>query len=129
MLNKMYCFCGCSDSEHAVRLLMFPQECVAVCCPSSPMADTPALMALKWTPCVSTPATPAIASMGSTRAPVCTGGRGAEDSRCAQVTQALPQFSKTIESWVDSLIFLERYSAEATVEMDWDLIKIHEKAF
>lgn len=90
MLNKMYCFCGCSDSEHAVRLLMFPQECVAACCPSSPMADTPALMALKWTPCVSTPATPAIASMGSTRAPVSTGARGAEDSQCAQVTQSLP---------------------------------------
>lgn len=111
MLNNMYCFCGC-DSEHAVCLLMFPQECVAVCCPSSPMADTPAHMALKWTPHVSTPATLAIASMGNTHAPVSIGARGAEDSQCAQVTQSLPQFPKTIESRVDSLIFPEPYSAE-----------------
>lgn len=96
-----------------------------MCCPSSPMADTPALMALKWTPRVSTPATPAIASMGNTRAPVCTGDHGVQDSQCAQVTQSLPLLQihvvkvchvfkpKMIERWVDSMIFPELYGTEA----------------
>lgn len=42
-------------------------------------------MALKWTPGVPSPATPAIASRGNTHAPVSMGGHGAEHSQFAQV--------------------------------------------
>ncbi len=69
----------------SVRVVMFLQGCVAMCCPSFHTADTPALTALLWTPGVTSPATPATESRASTHVPVSTGGRGAGCSRIVQV--------------------------------------------
>ncbi|XP_072768586.1 sushi repeat-containing protein SRPX2 isoform X3 [Nerophis lumbriciformis] len=57
----------------------------APCCRSSRTAGTPAPKALWWTPGATSPAPPATASRGSTRAPVSTGGLGAGRSPFVQV--------------------------------------------
>lgn len=72
-----------------VCVVVFLQWCVATCCPSFHTADTPALRALWWTPGVTSPATPAIASRGNTHAPVSAGAHGAEHSQIVQVHSVL----------------------------------------
>lgn len=89
-----------------------PQGCVAMCCTSFHTADTPALTASWWTPGATSPATPAIASRGNTRAPVSTEARGVAHSRCAQVhievlffrhvTQTFRQFPVFHYSFINS---------------------------
>lgn len=72
-------------AEQIACVVTFPQKCVATYCTSSHMADTPAPMALKWTPGVTSPVTPAIALTGNTHVHVNTGVHGVERSQCVQV--------------------------------------------
>lgn len=84
----IFCWRFCSwlfRLSQMICVVMFLQGCVVMCCTSFHMADTPALMAFKWTPGVTSPATPAIASRRNTHAPVSMGGHGVEHSQFAQV--------------------------------------------
>lgn len=88
LLRRRHAWVGAAAACHS-DLLLF-QRCAAVCCTLFHTAGTRARVALKWTPGVTSPAVLDIASRGSTRAPVCPRGCGAECNPCAQVRNKNP---------------------------------------